>query len=187
MIRRDEFLSKIAEYNSLQSLKQQMNDLEKIVDTELSKRDNIVKMLNLNRSGTSGYINEVWDTAAVNKDWTVNDGGAGRDGGTNGLITYPIWSTQNKNSTGESSVSFPMYEKTLTRAIDSVFKIELPQGTNKYAAKLLVDKYNSSGFWNIVPTLHSTNGTAGVTTHEAVRVYYNSDLDKLHIEFKLNP
>ena len=208
MIRRDEFIQKLHEYNSTEYIERELDNLEKFVDTELSKEENIIKMINsisAGSNGTSGeeYVNVIIPTNSVHKDINAK----GDENITLNKISYAIFEEEDTEITlndGKDATETPWDDITLLEAdnFDGYLDIELPVNTNKMVAQKLVEKYlkaddfetdesdgetePSSGFWSKAPKPNdSNNDETGTDLNDAVSLIYYSDTNLLVMMFKL--
>lgn len=205
MLRRDQFIQRYAEQNSLKTLKNQISELEKFVDDALVQKINLLNLINKNGLNlTDGILDDNQNVTtyvfsdAIHRDQNVIDDGNGRSG-PNKL--YAIWGDNIKSSTGQLENLTPYEDLTLNIPVTGEIRIPLPQDTNKNAAYLLMLKYlgplkidsltfteeekSSYGFWGRKPTI-STSGTSGATLdNSAVRLIYDKDVESFVMIFKL--
>jgi len=197
MIKRHKFVSNYANLNNKIYLEKLAIELEQYVDDQLIKAENIIYMINdddLDFSNTT-EITDIKYVNNIHNDENVLDNGSGRSGGSNNL-KYAIWNDIITHANGSSANDEPILNKTLDFTVDGELIIYLPEHTNKNAAKLLVDKYlgpqnlnnlttkeqDLYGFWGTIPQL---NGTV-LYNSNAVKLYWDSELYKFKIIFKLN-
>jgi hypothetical protein len=174
MIRRDQFIKKIANVNSGDYLKNEVVKLEAFVDAELEKHENILLMINSNTqgalSGTLETVQSVEQTYAIHTDPTVQ----GDDGEIEGR---KIWTDYMFYPSGGYATNEPWASISITNdhQFDGSLKIMLPEGTNKNVAKMLADKYMDTtivsneplgGCWgegNVIVTLDKVTNRIAMT------------------------
>ena len=203
MVRRDQFVDRYSALNNRKLLELELADLEKYVDSELLKDENIVVMIN--QDGVAGTDGEVISTTILNqsvhKDPSIRDNGSGRSGGLDN-VEYAIWSEDITTTSSVGATETPWYDKTLNVDTTGVIEVYLPIGTNKNLATMLVDKYlgpadftnltnrelSTYGFWRKIPTLGSAAGESTVTDDtDAVQLIYVEATNQYKIVFQLNP
>jgi hypothetical protein len=203
MVRRDEFIQRYAEQNSLKNLKNQITELEKFVDGELIKNENLLNIINKNDlTLTNGEIDDNQflissiSSDSIHRDQFVLDNNNGRSGPNR---NYAIWGSNLTNSTGGNESLTPWEDLTLNIPVTGELRITLPEFTNKNAAYLLCQKYlqplkldsntftdedRRSGFWGRKPLIGTNNSTAGLDAN-AVRLMYDKDTKRFILIFKL--
>jgi hypothetical protein len=205
VIKRDDFLLKLANLNNSAYLETLMSDLENFVDAALINQINITQFINTNPSGydsTSGaYTDGIVDpsqydpTYAIhrNPDVTSGDSQAGKSG------NYTIWVDDSTDLilNGNLVNTTPWLDKTLDNPIKGEFSIQLPANTNKNLALLLAQKYMSTdigvdgtpsgGYWSYVtyPIGPEYGSTSGLDYGDAVRIKQSGN--DLYIIFRLYP
>lgn len=203
MLRRDQFVIRYVANNNADVLAIEVKELEKYVDDQLVQDTNILNFVNQNGlSGTSGTlvsqtVNGSYVNNAIHINPNVLDNGSGRTG-TN--RQYAIWSNSITYSNKQPANTEPWLMLDIDTPIGGELRITLPEGTNKNAAYLLVQKYlgpldvNSSditrdestayGFWGRKPIIGS-NGTSGTIDPNAVRLEYDAEQSRFVIVFTL--
>lgn len=211
MFRRDEYLDLLGELNSNEILQLKLKDLEKFVDDELRKNENIIKMIN-STSATSKplengleIVENIILTTIVHKDISVKTNNRISIGNNSDAVSYGIWEDDLLLANGNSAVITPWIDKAIAEtAINSYnfngkLRLQLPANTNKFLAKILADKYMSigkkdntgaliSGFWsasNRVNDKNNTTNSNNVILSDAVRVLYDNINNIVYLEFKL--
>jgi hypothetical protein len=212
MFRRDEFLDLLGQQNSNETLQRQLKDLEKFVDDELRKIENVVKLINATSATTVALENglEVVDTLKitniVHRDITAISetdskitAGVGAD-----AVSYAVWSDNLTYPNKTSASTTPWNDKTIAETTVSTFtfngklRIKCPDNTNKFLAKTLANKYMAigktdasgilSGFWsqcNRANTKANLPHPNNVVLADAVRVLYDGTNNVVYLEFKL--
>jgi hypothetical protein len=208
MVRRDEIVEKLSKFNSTSVVTEQLDDLEKYIDTELQKEENIKKWVNSSNIGsasTSGLerVLETNLTNSVHRDiTTVGDDKVTIGTGTD-AVAYVEWNedTENDitNASGGSATSEPWNDRTIAEGqFNGTLTIECPEGTNKNTALLLAQRYMkidsfdsdgnpTSGFWSkaVKPNDKDNEVQTGESLNDAVIVIYDVDTDKVYMKFKL--
>ena len=214
MVRRDEIIEKLGKLNSTDVINEQVEDLEKYVDTELQKEENIKKWINASSIGASSSsglerVLQTNITNSVHRDiTTVGDDKFTTSVGTNGLgipvpVAYITWNEDNENDItkagGGSAITEPWNDRTIAESqFDGTFTIECPVGTNKNTAFILANKYMkigdfdsdgnpTVGFWSnaVRPNDKDNNVTTDTPLNDAVIVLYDKDEDKIYMKFKI--
>lgn len=205
MVRRDQFVQRYVEQNSLKTIKNQVTELEKFVDEQLVKKENLLSLINKNGlSLTDGVLDDnqtvtsYVSSDAIHRDQNVIDNGNGRSGPGK---AYAIWGDNIKNSNGQSESATPYEDLTLNEAVTGEIRIILPEDTNKNAAYLLTQKYlgplksdsttftdeeiTNNGFWGRKPNLGTSNNTGATLDNNAVKLIYDKDVSRFVMIFKL--
>jgi hypothetical protein len=209
MFRRDEFLDLLGDENANDVLEKKLKDLEKFVDDELRKSENIVRMINSTSASTlpptvNGLeiVNQLKTTNIIHKDITVENGTKIRGGGSNGVF-YSLWEDNLKYSNSDASLT-PWVDKTILETWDinfifnGILRIKCPDNTNKFLAKILADKYMNAGktdssgkfiggFWSIAnrPNDEKNKTRENTILNDAVQVLYDKTNNIVYLEFKL--
>jgi hypothetical protein len=179
MIRRDHFIKSVAKINSGDYIKNKVVELEKFVDAELAKHENILSLINSNtqgeKNGNIEIVQTVEETYAVHSDPTV----LGDDGEVNGR---KIWNDYMFYPNGGFATNEPWESITLTNdtQFDGALKVELPADTNKNVAKLLADKYMDT-------TIVAGEPLGGCWGSGNVIVTLDNTSNKLYMTFKIYP
>jgi hypothetical protein len=179
MLRRDQFIKKIAKLNSGDYLKNKVLELEKFVDVELAKKENIIAMINSNTQGsvvgTVETVESTEETYAVHNDPNV----LGENGEIGGK---KIWSDFMFYTNGGHATNQPWSSITLTNdfQFDGILNISLPEGTNKNVAKMLADKYMDT-------TVVSKKAIGGCWGEGNVIVRLDKNTNRLTMTFKMFP
>lgn len=208
MVRRDEIIEKLGKFNSTDVINEQVEDLEKYIDTELQKEENIKKLINassIGASSTSGLerVTQTNITNSVHRDiTTVGDDKVIIGSGVN-AVAYVAWNEDNQDDItkagGGSAISEPWNDRTIAEnQFDGTITIECPKGTNKNTAFTLAEKYMkigdfdsdgnpTVGFWSnaVRPNDKDNNVTTGNPLNDAVIVIYDKDEDKVYMKFKI--
>jgi hypothetical protein len=208
MVRRDEIIEKLGKFNSTDVINEQVEDLEKYIDTELQKEENIKKLINSSSIGaasTSGLerVTQTNITNSVHRDiTTVGDDKVIIGTGVN-AVSYVEWNENTENDItkagGGSASTEPWNDRTIAEnQFDGTITIECPVGTNKNTAFALAEKYMkigdfdsdgnpTVGFWSnaVRPNDKDNNVTTGTPLTDAVIVIYDKDEDKVYMKFKI--
>ena len=208
MVRRDEIIEKLGKLNSTDVINEQVEDLEKYIDTELQKEENIKKLINsssIGASSTSGLerVLQTNITNSVHRDiTTVGDDKVIIGTGVN-AVSYVEWNEDNENDInkagGGSATTEPWNDRTIAEnQFDGTITIECPLGTNKNTAFTLAQKYMKIddfdsdgnpivGFWSkaVRPNDKDNNVTTGGLLTDAVIVIYDKDKDIVFMKFKI--
>lgn len=205
MVRRDQFVQRYVEQNNLKTIKNQITELEKFVDSELVKKENLLNLINKNGlTITDGILDDNQNVTSyitsdsIHRDQNVLDDGNGRSGPSK---AYAIWGDNIKNSNGQLENLTPYEDLTLNEAVTGEIRIILPEDTNKNAAYLLTQKYlgplkldsatftdeerNNNGFWGRKPNLGTNNNTGATIDNNAVKLIYDKDVSRFVMIFKL--
>lgn len=203
MIRRDEFLQRLHEFNNSKFINTELENLEKFVDQQLLLESNIILMINSITAGTNGtngeeYVLESIATNSVHKDFTTDSENKVTING----IAYSIFDDDDaviETSNGEDATTTPWDDITIAESdqFDGSLEIELPENTNKMIARKLTDKYlkvddfdtdgePSSGFWGsgLKPN-DSSNNNVSVDVPDAVTLRYEPSTNTIFMIFKL--
>lgn len=212
MIRRDQFLDKLNDNNSSEANLKNLQELEKFVDEQLISVSNINKFVNSISATTSGLsidgfeiVDLIKTTTSIHRDLTVdsNDKITIKNE-NNDVVTYSIWSDTLKFSNGQPASNFPQNDKVIaetfniTLKYDGKLRIKLPDGTNKFVAKTLANKYSSigkidenkvlSGYFsqvNYPNTKNNLKNLANTQKNDAVKVLYDKINNITYLEFSL--
>ena len=205
MIRRDEVIKLLGEYNSTSVIEEQIEGLEKIIDDKLVEIINIKKFINSSNIGatTSGgleTVNVANITNDVHKDITVK-GDEKVTITTDGVgVAYAIWGDDNlKTILNRSATEAPWYDRTIAEGVfNGVITIECPAETNKNLAFTLAQRYMAidkkdsdgnviSGYWSnaVKPNDKDNNSTSEDVLNDAVTVTYDVTTDIVYMNFKL--
>lgn len=201
MVRRDEFIAKLAEYNDNSSIESAITGLESYVDEQILSKSIIIDYINSVNAGISSTsstgiiietVTELKPTNDIHRDINVT-------GGTEKVGQYSIWNDDLKNKSNNSVVTEPWLDRTIYETdFDSEIRIVLPIGTNKNVALKLVQKYlaieefnqdktPSVGYWSSVvrPNNGTTNESLTTIDTDSVRLEYNKNSNQLMMIFKL--
>lgn len=204
MVRRDEIVEKLSKYNSTSVVQQQIDDLEKYIDSELQKESNIRKWINSSNIGSEvlgslELVKQTNLTNSVHKDITIN----GDDRVTIEKVSYVEWNEDTEKyittKNGEDASTQPWNDRTIAEGeFNGTLTIECPVGTNKNTAFLLAKRYMKigefdsegnpiSGFWSnaIKPNDENNKNQTGDILEDAVIVLYDVTTDKVYMRFKL--
>src|SRR6266403_521103 len=183
MLRRDELINKLAGLNSGSYLNTKMDELEAFIDIQLSKDENIIKMVSHNTQGilTSGIeaTTSFEPTYAVHNDINVKIGVDGTAGSGK-----KIWNETLQYQSGAFATQSPWIDLVIDQApfisgdFNGYIKIELPENTNKNVAYLLAVKYESTDMNGILPK-------GGFWGNNNVSVSYDTTINKMYMTFKL--
>lgn len=184
MLRRDELIKKLGDLNSGSYLNTKMDELEAFVDSELSKDENVIKMVNLNNQGTmstSGVetVSSFEPTYAVHNDINVKVGVDGTAGSGK-----KIWYDGIQYSSGTLANQSPWSDMIIDTAaftsgnFNGTIQIELPANTNKNVAYQLSKKYENTSLNGTVPY-------GGFWGTGNVNITYDTILNKMYMTFKL--
>ena len=178
MMRRDQFIKKLAALNSGKYLTDKVIELELYVDAQLELESNILKMINGNSQGTvlAGIetLTAYEPTIGVHSDINVRLGSEGTAGSGR-----KIWSDDLQYSSGNTATSTPWSNLVLEDStFNGVLSVPLPEGTNKNVAYLLAQKYNSTA-------LNGASPLGGFWGSNNVYVTHDSTQSKLYLNFKL--
>ena len=206
MIRRDEIIQKLHEFNSSEKIERELANLEKFVDEQLVNDDNIIRLINsitAGSSGTSGeeFIDRYIPTNSVHRDITAKNSDSQKNI-TIDNISYAIFEDDDdeiKTSNGDDATEEPWEDITIAEAdqFDGYLEIDLPENTNKMVAQLLVEKYllsgefddddePTSGFWSKGNKPNdSSNAPQGGDVDKGVSLKYFIATNSLVMRFKL--
>jgi hypothetical protein len=211
MFRRDEYLELLGNENSNEVLERKMKDLEKYIDDELRKSENIIKMINSTTASTIALenglevVNQLKTTNIVHRDISVESNK--RINGTNG-VSYAIWDDDLKYLDGKIATSTPWNDIVIAETsnindtqyvFDGKLRIKCPDNTNKFLAKMLADMYMNvgktdnkgkllGGFWSLANRPNTENNSispSNLRLEDAVKVLYDKTNNIVYLEFKL--
>lgn len=211
MFRRDEFLDLLNSLNSNEALQRQLKDLEKYVDDELRKNENVTKMINTTTATSKPLENgleiveEIKTTTLVHRDITVISDNKVTAGTSANAVSYAIWEDDLIYPDNKSATYTPWLDKTFsetsvtTYSFNGKLRIKCPDNTNKFLAKILANKYMMvgktdnngniiSGFWSQSNRANDKNNvanSANKTLNDAIRVLYDATNNIVYLEFKL--
>lgn len=211
MFRRDEFLDLLNSFNSNEALQRQLKDLEKFIDDELRKNENVIKLINMTTATTKSLENgleiveQIKTTTLVHRDITVVSNNKVTAGTSANAVSYAIWDDGLLYPNNSSATTTPWIDKTFsetsvtTYTFDGKLRIKCPDNTNKFLAKVLADKYMSvgktdsqgniiSGFWSQSNRANDKNNavnSANKKLNDAIRVLYDATNNIVYLEFKL--
>jgi hypothetical protein len=199
MVRRDEFIAKLAEFNDTKGVDEALIGLEKYVDEQLLTETNIIGMINSVDAGsdfsagsTIEVVNELKLSNDIHRDINVV-------GGEEKADVYYVWDEELTDKSGNSSTEKPWEDRTvLETTFVPEIRIELPENTNKNVAYKLVQKYlgveefddngiPTVGYWGLIvkPNDPETNEPESTTSDDMVRLEYDRDTGILTMVFKI--
>jgi hypothetical protein len=127
MVRRDEIIERLDKFNSTSVVNEQIDDLEKYIDTELQKDENIQKWANASNIGSTTNsdgleeVNLTNLTDSVHRDINVvgDDKITMSTGGASSAVSYVEWNQDTENdietSNGADATTTPWDDRTIAQ------------------------------------------------------------------------
>lgn len=199
MVRRDQFIEKLAEFNDSENTDEALKGLETYVDNQLLSETNIIQMINSINAGTIPNptssienVNELKLCNDIHRDINITGSDDKED-------VYTLWNEDLVDRSGNSVTEKPWEDRTILETdFTPEIRIELPQNTNKNVAYKLVQKYLSTeefdsdgdpsvGYWGLVvkPNNPTTNESLTTISTDNVKLEYNRDTGLLTMVFKI--